>query len=124
MITLPISMFNKLRTNPGFYAWSVLGVFYICSLIFLWPGVMSPDAYTQYAAAMAGVYHDHHPPVMGFVWRNLAQIYPGPATMFIFHLSMLYIAAAIFVYLFRNSKFKWWYVCFPLLPNILAYTAL
>jgi hypothetical protein len=105
-------------------AWSLLFTFYIISMLGLWPGVMSPDADAQYAAAIAGLYSDHHPPLMSLVWRYLDRIYPGPGLMFAFHISMLYSAAAIFIYIFRNSLFKWWYAIYPLIPNLLAYTAL
>jgi len=105
-------------------AWSLLLTFYIISMIWLWPGVMSPDADAQYAAAIAGLYSDHHPPVMSLLWRYLDRIYPGPGLMFTWHISMLYSAAAIFIYIFRNSIFKWWYAIYPLIPNLLAYTAL
>lgn len=105
-------------------AWSLLCIFYVISMIALWPGVMSPDASSQYAAAIAGLYSDHHPPVMSLLWRYLDHIYPGPGLMFTFHISMLYSAAAIFIYIFRNSLFRWWYAIYPLIPNLLAYTAL
>jgi len=104
--------------------WSLLFVFYIISMIGLWPGVMSPDASTQYAAAIAGLYSDHHPPAMSLLWRYLDQISAGPGLMFTFHISMLYCAAAIFIYIFKNSLFRWWYAIYPMIPNILAYTAL
>lgn len=105
-------------------AWSLLLTFYIISTIGLWPGVMSPDANTQYVAAIAGLYTDHHPPVMSLLWRYLDNIYSGSGLIFTFHISMLYGAAAIFIYIFRNSRFRWWYAVYPLLPNMLAYTAL
>lgn len=105
-------------------AWALLCVLYIISMVALWPGVMSPDANSQYAAAIAGLYSDHHPPVMSLLWRYLDHIYPGPGLMFTFHISMLYSAAAIFIYIFKNSLFRWWYAIYPLIPNLLAYTAL
>lgn len=104
--------------------WLLLISFFLASLISLWPGVMSPDATTQYVAAKSGVYSDHHPPLMSFVWRYLDYLYPCPASMFILHLSMLYAATAILMLTFNKSKFKWWYAFYPVLPNLLAYTAL
>src|SRR5581483_833197 len=99
----------KIFSHPASGAWALLAVFYIASVLMLWPGVMSLDASSQYAVAISGEYSDHHPPLMSFLWRYLDYIYHGPAPMFIFHLSMLYMAAAIFIYIFRESKFKWWY---------------
>ncbi len=110
--------------NKAVLPWSLLFIFYTMSIIVLWPGVMSPDACSQYAAAIAGLYNDHHPPAMSLLWRYLDRIYAGPGLMFTFHISMLYGAAAIFIYMFRNSIFRWWYTMYPLLPNMLAYTAL
>lgn len=114
----------KFKATPACPAWLLLGSFYLISLMAFWPGVVSPDAKNQYAAAISGVYTDHHPPLMSFVWRYLAKIYPGPGPMLLLHLSMLYLAAAIFIYIFRNSKFKWWYAVYPIIPNMLAYTSL
>ncbi len=108
------------RILPGI----TLAVLFTGSVFSLWPGVMSLDATGQYMAAKAGVYSDHHPPLMSFVWRYLDFIYPGPATMFLLHLLMLYAAAALFLFLFKQSRFKWWYVAYPILPSIMAYTAL
>ncbi len=105
-------------------AWSLLFLFYVISMFSLWPGVMSPDADAQYAAAIAGLYSDHHPPMMSFLWRYLDRIIAGPGLMFTFHISMLYCAAAIFIYIFKNSLFRWWYTIYPIIPNLLAYTAL
>ncbi len=102
----------------------VLGMLFIGSILCLWPGVMSLDASGQYVAAKNGTYSDHHPPLMSFLWRYLDYIYSGPAPMFMFHLIMLYATAAIFLYIFRRSTFKWWYAIYAVLPNIVAYTAL
>src|SRR5258708_7528872 len=110
--------------HPAIPAWILLGLLFVVSLIALWPGVMSPDASHQYAAAVAGIYTDHHPPAMSFLWRYLDRLYPGPGLMFSFHLTMLYSAAAIFIYIFRHSLFKWWYAIYPVIPNIVAYSSL
>lgn len=97
---------------------------FIASNIIFWPGIVSPDAAGQYAAAQAGVYTDHHPPVMSFVWRYLDQLYAGSGLILLMHLIMLYTAAAILVVIFKDSKFKWWYAILPLIPNIFSYTPL
>src|SRR5579871_5154950 len=105
-------------------AWLLLGALLCISFIALWPGIMSADATTQYMAAKAGLYTDHHPPLMSLVWRYLDLMYPGPGLLFSMHILMLYAAAAILIYLFHDSKFKWWYSVYPVIPNMLAYTAL
>ncbi len=106
------------------WPYALLGILYLGNMLAFWPGIVSPDAASQYAAAVAGIYSDHHPPIMSFVWRYLDKIYPGPGLLFCMHISMLYSAAAVFMLCFRNSLFKWWFVIFPLIPNILSYTPL
>lgn len=115
---------DKSLLQQRFIPYLVLASFFIISALSLWPGVMSLDATGQYLAAKAGVYSDHHPPMMSFVWRYLDFVYPGPAPMFMLHLVMLYAAAAIFLFIFNKSRFRWWYVFYPILPSIMAYTAL
>ena len=88
----------------------------------MWPGIISPDAIGQYAIAHSGLYTDHHPPLMSFVWHYLDLIYPGPGMLLLLHLLMLYTAAAIFIYIFRASYFKWWYAILPIVP--VSYTHL
>lgn len=100
----------------------VLCALFTISLITLWPGIMSPDASSQYAAAVAGIYSDHHPPLMSWVWRQVNTIYSGTGIIYSMHLLLLYTAMGIFIYIFRESKFKWWYVVYPLIPGIFAYT--
>lgn len=114
----------KSDLKNAYAAWMASFFLFACSAAIFWPGSMSTDAVGQYANAVSGIYTDHHPPLMSFLWRYLDKIYPGSGTIFVFHLLMLYAANAIFIYIFRESKFKWWYVIYPLLPNILAYTIL
>lgn len=115
---------SSYKNNPLLLPLGSLIIIFLVNVCTLWPGVMSPDATWQYTAARNGFYSDHHPPLMSFVWRYLDMLYPGPASMFVLHLSLLYIASGIFIWLFKNSRFKWWYVVYPVLPSILAYTAL
>jgi hypothetical protein len=44
-----------------------------------WPGVVTPDSLSQYAQAVSGQYQDWHPPMMAFIWRQLARLAPGQA---------------------------------------------
>lgn len=103
---------------------SLLAILFVISSYFIWPGVMSADGIQQYNYAVSGTYGDHHPPIMSFLWHYLLNIHDGPGLMLMFHLLMLYTAAAIFIYIFRNSKFKWWFAIYPIIPGILAYTPL
>lgn len=100
----------------------LLLLFFATSLIALWPGIMSPDASSQYAAAVAGIYSDHHPPLMSWLWRHLNIIHAGTGMIYALHLTLLYTACGIFIYIFKESKLKWWYTIYPIIPGILAYT--
>jgi len=102
----------------------LLTLLFVVNLCIMWPGVMSADGMEQYAIALSGVYRDHHPPMMSLVWRYLNYIYTGPGMMLLFHFLMLYAAAAIFIYCFRDSKFKWWFAVFPFIPGVFAYMPL
>jgi len=102
----------------------LLGFLFILNTFAMWPGIMSADGMEQYRAAVTGEYSDHHPPMMSFVWHYLNMIHTGPGLMLIFHLIMIYTASAIFMQIFRSSKFKWWFAIFPIVPGVLVYTPL
>lgn len=91
-------------------------------LLLMWPGILSPDSQAQYQMAISGIYSDHHPPLMAFVWRYLDRLYRGPGMIFLLHLSMLY--GAIF-YLIKSITFyrcKYLLLLFPIIPQIFFYS--
>lgn len=112
------------KQNSIFWPLVTLSLCFIVSLYLFWPGVVSPDGLAQYAAAKSGLYTDHHPPAMSFLWRYLDMIYAGPGLMLLLHLGMLYAASVILVIIFRHSHFKWLFAIYPLIPNVFSYSAL
>ena len=102
----------------------LLATLFVINSYAMWPGVMSADGIEQYNSALAGTYSDHHPPIMSFIWHYLIKLHSGPGLMLSWHLIMLYAAAAVFIYTFRDSKFKWWFAIYPIIPGVIAYTPL
>lgn len=102
------------------------------TLIIAWPGYMTDDSYTQYNMAKSGVYTDHHPPMMSFIWRYLDFICQGSGLMLVLHLFLLYGASAYGVSLFnkKNTNIQhnyakigaYFFSILPLFPIILIYS--
>lgn len=93
-------------------------------LLLIWPGYFSPDSAAQYQMAIQGVYSDHHPPLMSFVWRYLNYIVSGPGMMLLLQLSFLY--GSIF-YLINSVK-KLGYISLllivlPIVPQVMRYSS-
>lgn len=109
---------------PSLHPSLTLLMLFLATIIIFWPGIMSPDAVTQYLEAKAGIYTDHHPPIMAFIWKHLDQIYPGSGLLWILHLALLYLAAAIFSVIFNRNKLKWLFALFPLIPHVATYSLL
>jgi len=81
----------------------VLLCLFLINLALFWPGVMTPDSGSQYQQALSGVYSDHHPPMMSFLWHYLAKIYPGPGLIYFLQLTLLYLS--LFITLKTTSIF-------------------
>lgn len=105
-----------------------LGIFFFCHLIFLWPGTLTPDSQGQYEAAVTGVYSDHHPFIMSFLWRYLDKIYPGPGLMLLTHLALLYGAVYFFMKSVAPSKeyrrAQWAFLLLPIVPHVCCYSGM
>lgn len=56
---------------------------FVFSILAFFPGWMSPDSFAQYLDAKRGVYHDWHPVLMAWWWRQLDQQYAGPGLFLI-----------------------------------------
>lgn len=67
----------------------LLGLF-LLQLGMFWPGIPVPDVLGQYNQALAGIYDDHHPAMMAFVWRWFIKIHPGLWSMYLLQLVFLY----------------------------------
>lgn len=93
-----------------------------------WPGILSPDSIGQYAMAKSGVYSDHHPALMSFVWRYLDRILEGSGLMLALHLVMLYTGLWYFIRAVsaRTVNHARW-LCLalaliPFFPGVLVYS--
>lgn len=79
--------------------WLFFGLFGAHIAIF-WPGYLNPDSIGQYQQALNGVYDDHHPAMMSFVWGYLAKIHPGSGMMHVLQISLLYTG---FYFIWRGA---------------------
>lgn len=108
------------------YRFHILATLFAFTLLAAWPGFMNPDSITQYAQAKLGLYSDHHPPLMSFIWHYLDHIYTGPGLMFLLQLSVFYAGIAILmVTLDKIIGTKKWLVLLlvliPIYPQVLIY---
>jgi hypothetical protein len=104
------------------YASFILLVFAFCIHVSLfWPGQMGRDSIEQYQEAVAGVYSDHHPPLMAVLWRLLDSLYAGSGLLFFFHMILLYGASFVFMMSLYGMLVRWYYLVFPLLPPLAIY---
>lgn len=72
------------QTVPG--AWPIALVCFLgflFSVLAFFPGWMSPDSFALYIDASRDIYRDWQPVMMGWWWRQLNHIYPGPALFLI-----------------------------------------
>jgi len=104
--------------------WCVFGTMFVLNVVILWPGQMSLDSVQQYEMALTHHYSDHHPPMMSLFWGLLDEIYKGPGLMLLFHLVLLYGAAALLLNLFAQYRIRWLYVGLPLMPPISFYSSM
>jgi len=96
----------------------------LCAHIALfWPGIMTPDSQTQYAMAIQGVYSDHHPFMMSWLWRQLDLfVYPGSGIMLVVHLCVLYVGTYFFSKAWK--PYGWAALFIPFIPGVLAYSGM
>lgn len=113
-----MNIYKFVKSNPIILVFLIGGL----HVFLMWPGILSPDSQTQYSMAIAGIYNDHHPPLMAFVWRYFNYIIPGSGMMFLLHLSLLYSAIFYLINSFNNFKFKFVFLLFSLIPQIFFYS--
>src|SRR3990167_3565222 len=111
------------KENIFTFVAALLLLFFI-NLILFWPGQISPDSIAQLKQATTGLYSNHHPPIMAFLWRYLLKIFPYASGMLIFHLTLLYSSCYIFFQAFKNYRLKYFYLFFPFFPPILFYSSM
>jgi len=94
---------------------------YIMHLWIMWPGALNPDSRHQYTMAISGIYTDHHPPLMSFVWRCLNYIIPSHGSLFLLQLFLFYAAIFYLIKSVKNFRFRFLFILLPLIPQISAY---
>lgn len=115
---------SVLLVSANCVPYCVLGALFFINIAIMWPGQMSPDSYTQYKAALSGIFDDHHPPMMSLLWGFLDSIYKGPGLLFLLHLGLLYSACVIFIQSSENRAIKLFYSFFPFIPHVLFYSSM
>jgi hypothetical protein len=109
-------IFEKIKKIPTLYILTGLFLLHIC---IGWPGILSSDSWGQYAAAVSGVYGDHHPAIMSFVWRYLDRIYEGSGLLWLLHLSFLYGG---FYKIIKVFPYKKWIPFLIIFPHMFLYS--
>lgn len=85
---------------------------FIFSVLAFSPGWMSPDSFAQYNDAKEGVFRDWQPVLMAWWWRQLDQLYAGPALFLIQNLVLYWGAWCILAV----SARRWVGRCAYLIP--------
>lgn len=72
------------------WAWLALAaVATLAALLWLgYPGFLSSDAQAQYAQALSGSYDNVHPPLMAWLWRQVARAWPGSGGIYALFLAL------------------------------------
>lgn len=87
--------------------YAVFGLAFLCILFTIavyYPGLMSFDSVWQLREAREGVFDNHQPPMMSYVWRVLDHIIPGPAGMLLMDVCLYWLGIAWIVRLTVSSN--------------------
>ncbi|MCE3230563.1 MAG: hypothetical protein K0R52_491 [Alphaproteobacteria bacterium] len=116
------NVFPKMISLP----WALAFLGFFLHLALFWPGLLSADSYSQLQQAQAGVFTNHHPALMSWVWSHFLQWVPGPGLMLGLHLLFFWGAIGLFAStLFRHhSRAWWWFYLIPLWPVFLCYSSM
>jgi len=95
--------------------------FFISSIVF-YPGFMSPDSLTQYAASKALLFNDWHPPIMSWAWSILNLFFQGPEGLLYFHLAFLWLGLYIWFLRYRENKYSWLILIIGFLPWVINFS--
>ena len=85
-----------------------------------WPGWMSPDSWAIYKAALSHTYGDHHPPLMGYVWRYLIMIYDGPGLMLAVNMALLWGGVGVLAFRVFQGPLRWICLLLPFTPHVVV----
>lgn len=97
----------------------ILGICFLISSIVLWPGELRPDSIIQMQQGISGVFSDHHPPSMAFIWGILKHIKSGSGPMLTLHLALYW--SATYLYTTATTKPNLWFLLPALLPSVICY---
>ncbi len=116
-------MFILLKTHKTLWFFLPWLLFFALAVIF-WPGILRSDSINQLQQSLnGGIFCDHHPPIMAWLWRLLYKIYHHYSVMLLWQL-MLYAAAVFwFCHSFKKNWQKLFVVILALSPMALGYQA-
>lgn len=103
------------------YGFALMG--FIIMTILFWPGMMSPDSSHQLGQAQTGIFSNHNPIMMTWLWFWLNKIIKGPGLIFLLHTTVLWISVVLFALSVKISR-RWLFCLIPLWPTLFAYTQL
>lgn len=87
-----------------------------------YPGLMSPDSQAIYSSALTGIYGDHHPPMMAYLWHFFLRFYDGPVLMYLTSMSMLWGASLTMVlFIFKDKPWRFACLLIPFFPQVSIY---
>jgi len=99
-------------------------VLFILNVLLVWPGEMSSDSQVQYNMAVSGIYNDHHPPLMAFLWHYLDKICQGSGLILVLHLALLHSSIYYLVKSFPLISARYTFLLLPWLPNVFVYSSM
>lgn len=111
-------LFSFLNRN-AFFLLAGMGLLH---LLISWPGILTPDSQGQYQEALKGVYSDHHPPLMSFIWHSMDMLVKGPGLMLLLHLSLFYAGLFFAMKSVEQHAKRSLFLLYPLFPAVLIYT--
>ena len=125
MLLKDCPFFEKMQHRKNnFFLFGLLFTLGTFHLWLFWPGTLTPDSESQYAMAISGIYADHHPPLMSFVWRYLDKIYPGPSLLLLFHLSLLYVSVLYLIKSLNNVCYRFFFLLLPWIPQVFIFSGI
>jgi len=120
-------MWLTVRLSKEIYVpWGIASLCFLVHMALFWPGLLSPDSYSQLGQAQAKVFSNHHPILMSLIWSWFNQLVPGSGLMFALHLILLWGSIGLFAYTLSKHKVRswWWFYFIPLWPVCLCYSSM
>lgn len=92
------------------------------NFLLAYPGIMSSDSIGQYEMAKSGVFSDHHPALMSYVWGYLDKLVEGSGLMLGLHFALMFVGLCYGIRSFKNSNLRYFFIIFPIIPQISVYS--